>query len=417
MARTPRDRYSTVAILLHWLIAAAIVFQILLAWRFYDRETPQAFALLQLHKSVGITILLLSLVRLGWRLANRPPQMPQGLATWEVWLSRLTHFGFYAVMIGLPLTGWIMVSASRTAIPTLLFGIVPWPHIPMIADLAPAAKKIWSGIGREGHEILAFGTYGLFALHVAGALKHQLFDRNQPVLARMAPGAKPGHGLDLRLLTILAAFAGLAAVGWTFQPRLPRSAPLPAAPVAVMPAPTVSVTAPAVAPEVAADPQVWRVSTGSQLAFATGWSGQAIEGRFDRWKADILFSPDALDRSKVRVVIDLASVNTGDEQRDAALPGSDFFDATSHPEAIFVANRFEATGPDRYIARGRLTLRGLTRPVNMAFRLKIVGDVAQMSAITTLDRTAFGVGQGEWQATDQIPAKVSVKVQLVARRN
>ena len=74
MPATRADRYSNVAIVLHWVIAAGIVFQILLAWRMDDLKTPLGFALIQLHKSVGITILLLSLVRLGWRLANPPPR-------------------------------------------------------------------------------------------------------------------------------------------------------------------------------------------------------------------------------------------------------------------------------------------------------------------------------------------------------
>src|SRR5205809_695017 len=71
-----RDRYSAVAIVLHWLIAAALIFQVLVAWRMHDLKTPLGFALTQLHKSVGITVLLLSLVRLGWRLANPPPPGP-----------------------------------------------------------------------------------------------------------------------------------------------------------------------------------------------------------------------------------------------------------------------------------------------------------------------------------------------------
>lgn len=173
------DRYSTVAIVLHWIIAAAIVVQILLAWRMDDLHTPLGFALTQLHKSVGITILVLSLARLGWRLANPPPPM-MGLTGWERGLAHLTHWGFYVIMIGMPLTGWIMVSASRIAIPTLLYGVIPWPHLPGIAGLAPAAKGVWRDFGKESHEWLAYGAYLLIGLHVAGALKHQLFDREQP---------------------------------------------------------------------------------------------------------------------------------------------------------------------------------------------------------------------------------------------
>lgn len=425
MARTvSRDRYSTVAIVLHWLIAAAIVLQILLAWRMDDLKTPLGFALTQLHKSVGITVLLLSLVRLGWRLAYRPPAMPRTLAPWEHALARITHAGFYAIMIGMPITGWIMVSASRIAVPTLLYGVIPWPHLP-IAHLAPAAKAGWRAIGHEGHEWLAYGAYALIVLHVAGALKHQLLDREAPVLARMAPGAKPGRWLDPRLLLIGLGALGVAAFAELFRPPLPASAPLPPAvsehdeaqaaappPPAAAPTPATPAPTPAVV-----EPSRWVLSRGSTLGFATSWGGQAIEGRFDDWSAEILFAPQALDRSKVSVSIQIPSVRTGDAQRDESLASDDWFAAGLNPRAIFTADRFEKTGPDRYVAHGKLTLRGRTRPLDLPFRLKIDGDKARMSGVTSLDRTAFGVGQGEWQATDQIPAKVQVSVRLTATRN
>jgi len=134
----------------------------------------------------------------------------------------------------------------------------------------------------------------------------------------------------------------------------------------------------------------------------------------ERWGADIVFSPEALDRSKVTVTIDMTSAKTGDDQRDASLPSGDWFDAATHPKAVFTATRFEKAGADRYVAHGTLDLRGVKKPVDLPFRLKIVGDKAQASGETSLDRTLFGVGQGEFTATDQVPAKVAVRVQLNA---
>ncbi|HEX2816061.1 MAG TPA: cytochrome b/b6 domain-containing protein, partial [Phenylobacterium sp.] len=133
------SRYATVAIVLHWLIALAIVAQVSIAWRM-GAKTPEGFALIQLHKSIGISILVLSIIRLGWRLTNPPPPEPPGLATWERVLSQIVHWAFYVIMIGMPLTGWLMVSASRTQIPTVLFWTVPLANIPGIDGLAPAAK-------------------------------------------------------------------------------------------------------------------------------------------------------------------------------------------------------------------------------------------------------------------------------------
>lgn len=194
MARS-LSRYSWVAIGLHWLIAVLIIGNIGLAWTF--KNTPQGlawFRLIQLHKSIGITVLLLSVLRLGWRLLNPPPPLPASLKTWEKIASQVVHWGFYLIMLGLPLTGWVMVSASMRNLPTVLYGLFPWPHIGFIHGLAPGARKAWSHWGETGHGLLAWLAYALIVLHVGAALKHALVDRD-PVLGRMVPflarGARP----------------------------------------------------------------------------------------------------------------------------------------------------------------------------------------------------------------------------------
>lgn len=421
--QTPARRYAPVAILLHWLIAALIVLQVILAGRMEGRLTPESFAVTQLHKSIGISILLLSLARLGWRLLNPPPPMPTSLALWELRLAKLTHLGFYFVMIAMPLTGWIMVSTSRFAIPTLLFGTVPWPDLPILGGLTPELKHLWNEAGKLGHGAIIKIAYLLIALHVAGALKHQLFDANEPVLARMAPGARPGRWFEPRLFIVAVGLIAVVAFGKLVQPPHPHSAPPPAPIVAPAPEPAAATpgqdamakSAAPPAPDVA--PVAWRVRPGSTLGFTTAWSGEPIEGRFERWTAVVMFSPDALDRSSVRVSIDLATARTGDEQRDASITSADWFDTAAHPKATFAANRFSKTGEGRFIAHGRLSLRGVTQPLDLPFRLKIDGDRADVSGVTSLDRTVFGVGQGEWTSTDQIPSKVTIRIALKARRN
>lgn len=430
----PRDvanaRYSTAAIVLHWLIAALIVMQVVLAGRMEGPHTPMTFAVTQLHKSIGITVLLLTLARIAWRLMNPPPPEPASLRPWERRLSQATHLGFYVVMIGMPLTGWIMVSTSRIVLPTLLFGHIPWPHVPGLADLAPDAKKAWNVFGRTGHGVIIKFAYVLLALHVAGALKHQLFSRNEPILSRMAPGAKDGRWLEPRLFAIAAGFVAVIAFAKLYTPPLPgaTAAPPPAAaaepavpdtappPEPATPAAPAAPAAGEAAPAAIPKPVVWKVQPGSTLSFATSWGGSAIQGRFDKWTADVLFSPEALDGSKVAVAIDMGSAKTGDEQRDATLPSGDWFDAAAHPKATFTATKFSKTGEGRFVAHGKLEMRGVSRPVDLPFRLKIDGDTASVSGVTSLDRTAFGVGQGEWQNTDQIPAKVSVSLSLKAKR-
>ena len=180
-------RYTTVAIVLHWAIAALIVLNLYLGWRMGFLKGLAQFNIFQLHKSVGVTILLLSLLRLAWRLANPPPAPPPTLQPWERAASAAVHCSFYVIMIGMPLTGWIIVSTSSLNIPTLLYHLVPWPYFPGVHELqAPVRKAVNQGFGLT-HETLAFGTLGLLALHLGAVAKHELLDRI-PLLARMAPG-------------------------------------------------------------------------------------------------------------------------------------------------------------------------------------------------------------------------------------
>ena len=419
-------KYAPVAIGLHWLIALAILFQISLGWRMDDHaHGAQTYLVFQLHKSVGITILLLSLIRLGWRLSNPPPPLPSHLATWERRLAAVTHIGFYVIMIGLPLTGWLIVSASKTQIPTLLYGTIPWPHLPGLAHASAETKAAWRFVGEAGHGVLAKLTYLLFALHVAGALKHHLLDRDD-TLARMIPGVRSGAWLDPRavVLAVAVVVAFLSGrqifVGVTSPPVSQASAPkAPAPPAPAAPSPTaqpapVASPAPALASD--AKPSTWTVDKGGRLGFSTSWSGQPVTGEFHRWTARIKFSPDALDSSSIEVTIDPSSIDSGDAQRDATLPTEDWLNTSAFPKAVFRSEQIRKTA-DGYVASGRLSLKGKTQPVRLDFTVRIEGDKATATGHATIDRTIFGVGQGEYAAVDQIPANVDIRFNLTAHRS
>ena len=188
-AAGPGDRstYSAIAIVMHWLIAALLLTNIGLAWYFGTLKGPEEVAPLALHKSIGITVLLLTLLRIVWRLVNRPPPLPATMKPWEVWGARISHFLFYVIMLGMPLSGWAMVSASPLikVHPTVLYWTVPWPVFPGLPtdpDQLHAARKLFG----KTHSLLAWVAYATILLHVAAALKHQLIDRDD-VLAHMIP--------------------------------------------------------------------------------------------------------------------------------------------------------------------------------------------------------------------------------------
>ena len=187
------ERYTSVAISLHWLIALSIVLQLASGLWMGDAirdDATKAFAfeVFQWHKSLGLTVLLLSLLRLAWRLGHRAPPLPEGMSLPERLAARTTHVLFYVLMIALPMTGWLVVSTSTFGLPTLFWGLFAWPHLP-VEGLEAAAKAAWHESSEELHELLAYVTIALLVLHVAAVLKHQWVDRDG-VLGRMLPFAR-----------------------------------------------------------------------------------------------------------------------------------------------------------------------------------------------------------------------------------
>jgi cytochrome b561 len=183
------QRYSRVAMALHWIIALSIIGMLiggLVMTDMLDQKPPppMAFSIVQFHKSLGITILLLSLVRLGWRLTHRPPALPQ-MAAWQTGMAHLSHWGFYFLMFALPMSGWAMVSASKYNLPTLLyFTQIEWPHIPFLVG-----RIDLSHLFHESHEILGNIAIALLVLHIGAALYHHYLLKDT-VLRRMMPGPR-----------------------------------------------------------------------------------------------------------------------------------------------------------------------------------------------------------------------------------
>jgi cytochrome b561 len=182
--RRTRETYGAVAVVLHWLIAAAILYNV---WLGATMDCDEQFDACQQHKSVGITILALSVLRLIWRMVNPPPPLPPHMPAWERLAARATHWAFYLLMIGVPLSGWALVSASPVSdfVTTKVWGLFELPLLPGFPTAANRA--LLAGQIEELHEL--FGLYamlGLLALHVAAALKHHIWDRDV-VLTRMIP--------------------------------------------------------------------------------------------------------------------------------------------------------------------------------------------------------------------------------------
>lgn len=151
----------------------------------------------------------------------------------------------------------------------------------------------------------------------------------------------------------------------------------------------------------------------SSLGFTATFQGAPFQGSFAQWNAAIRFDPSHLAGSKFDVTVDTTSASTGDADRDGALPGADFFNATKYPQARYVATEFVQAGTHA-IARGNLTLRGESHPLNLTVTYSPQPDgTALMDVSGTLKRLDYGVGGGEYADTSVIGNDVTVTAHLV----
>jgi cytochrome b561 len=178
-----------VAIVLHWLIAALVLANLaggLAAEWFYESpdtaRVAQGNALMALHKSLGFLVILLTLVRIGWRLSHPPPPWPGHMTPIERRLAGAVHLAFYALLLALPLSGWAMLSTGRTVVPTPVFGWLAMPPLPVPQALGDSFQVAHQQFGRA--------MLVLLAVHVLATLKHRIFDR-EALLARMRVQREP----------------------------------------------------------------------------------------------------------------------------------------------------------------------------------------------------------------------------------
>ena len=385
MITASSSRYTAVAIALHWAMAALLVFMIWLGWNMDEDE-----ARYQLHKSIGITLLFLALARLGWRFVNPPPPLPEDMTALEKTVSRGVHMIFYALMIAIPLGGWLMVSVSPFQVSTVLYGVLSWPHVPFTERL----------IGKDLYEFVAFihskGAWviiGLLGLHLAGAVRHEIAGQ-EGVLKRMLPGlfgkseppALPARGALFAFGGSLALFAAIAAL-----PLLGAGAAGAAKPSGAGTAPVAGIAA------------NWAVDyDASDITFSGLHDGNEFKGRLAVWTADIAFEPEALETSQVRVLIDMRSASTGNKLYDDSLKGKEWFALSDHPEAVVELGGFRQA-PGGYEATATLTLKGKSVSVPLRFSLDIDGRLARLAGEAAFSRKALDLGQssdpdGKWIA-------------------
>lgn len=433
-------RYTRIAVLLHWVIAAAILFQIWSGWSAHEAfeegatasadEITQAATLLQTHKSIGLIVLVLSLFRLAWRLGHKTPPLPAGTPGLVKFLSEATHVLLYAAMIAVPLSGWVYASASGLQIEQSWIKLFEAPLITPIEGLGEETKADLAGFSGEAHGLMAWAMALLVLAHIGAALKHHFVDKDA-VLARMTPGVKPAGGVigapisgvislvrrlgalgiaAVAVIIIVAIFfainradeieGGGDAGGRSYDADVNGGFSGGAA------APT-----PAQTTVQRWTPVYEESSVVLDLAIRTNSADVTLP-----WTGAIAFDPADIAGSSVSIEFDMAAATTAYQIAQSNMMSAAWLDAANHPTATFTADSFEsADGENAYIANGALTVRGVSQPVTLAFTLDIDGDRAVMNGSATINRLDFGVGRGQ-ESADVPPVEFEVIVNVVANR-
>jgi len=430
MAKSRRHKihlsaYSRGAIVLHWLIALGIIAQLVmgflmvraapLAATFQEPASPSfldtaivrtvhfaqqtQFSFFQWHKTIGILVLLLSIARIVWRLMNKPPEKAPMSAIERITADIVTFF-FYALMIIVPVIGWIIVSTSPTQFPTRLF-LIPelvWPNLPL------GVNSNTEHYAANAHALLAYSFVFLIFLHIGGALKHSIFD-HVPELSRMSLIGSLPHKRTARGSVIVSSLFVLVLAGGAFlfnhyynQPAIPAAAT-------------------DASPMTGADTSQsgWVIDKQkSSLSYEVPFSGEPVKGRVGNWDAVIRFDPTAPAKAHAEIMIDARSISYAHPYVASSLLGADGFNVAEYPQVHAVLNHFSKDS-NGWQATGTITIRGKTKPLTLNFVYQEANGHAIIKGGADIDRLAFDLGRqndasGTWLGK-------TVQIQLVLEAN
>lgn len=388
--------YGSVTRSFHWLTALLVItlIPVALIANALPYDTSEALArkawLFSLHKTLGVAVFFVALARIAWTVTQPRPAPLHPTRKAETFLAETAHWLLYGSLVLAPLSGWLHHAATSG------FAPIWWPFgqdLPLVPK-SEAVAAVFGG----AHWVFGKVMAATILLHVVGAIKHQIVDRDA-TLRRMLNGAPelaplpPARHASTPLLAALAVWAVVLTAGSFFGLYSKHT----------------STTEAAALEEVASD---WRVTDGAIQISVTQF-GSTVEGTFTDWTADISFDPDVPGgpSGDVTVLVSIGSLTLG-SVTDQAM-GPDFFDAATFPTATFAADL--VTLVDGFRANGTLTIKDTTVPLEMPFNLSVNGDDATMRGELMLDRLDFGIGEN-MPDESSLGFGVEVKVNLTATR-
>jgi cytochrome b561/polyisoprenoid-binding protein YceI len=388
-------RYGAIAKTFHWLTALLILSLIPIGWYaerlpfVTDAELARKAWLFSLHKTLGVTVFFVAAVRIIWAIIQPKPKLLNADHKFESFAAETVHWALYGALVIVPLSGWISHAAAAGYAP------IWWPFgqgLPLVSK-STTVEHVFGAVHWISGKVLIAALF----LHIAGALKHHVIDRDA-TLRRMLPGTPtlgplpPQQHSNAPIAVALVIWASVLVAGTVMGASN-----------------TEKVDAPELA-EVASD---WIVQDG-QIEITIVQFGSEVSGQFSDWTAAITFDETSTDvaMGNVTTTIAIPSLTLGSVTEQAM--GADFFDAENYPTAVFMADI--KRGVDGYDAVGTLTIRDQTMPLILPFSLTIREDTAEMLGHISLDRRDFAVGDNMTD-TGSLAFEVDVTIKLTATKD
>ena len=403
-----RSDYSAIGKTLHWLVAALIGLQYVLIELAHIAEqtnaTVKQLAIIANHKSIGITILVIAIIRLVYRLNSTPPTLPESMPSWQKLASNTSHFLLYFCLFALPVSGWLMSSANAYS--------VSWFNLIALPDLISANKTMAETLATM-HLRLSDALIILAAVHVIAAIKHHVVDKDN-VLTRMSSKGTISIGL-ITLLAGVLLWGKVVSISSTQDETLVTTQ-------------TLAETLESPASEQTEDTQakisnlpLWNIDySNSYIDFTGEQAGAPFTGRWNKWEGKLQFDPAALDQSVFDVSIEIGSVGSNDEERDSTILSPDFFNVIEFPIARFYANDFVSIDPkspdfgdNEFIAKGTLSMKGISQACELKFKITNTEKGKELQGIASLNRHQWNIGVGDWADPTWVGSDVLVNVKVL----
>ena len=390
-------RYSSLIIILHWSMAAAI-FMMLISGAIMTRvEFDGQFELYQIHKSVGVLLLLALLLRMIVRAVTKSPPIPNHFPRLEQLAAKAGHAGLYLFMAAMVISGWVMVSSSVLGLPTIVFGWFEWPHLPFV-EQNEATEHLTKNI----HFYSAIGLGLLLAGHIGAVIKHRYFDHENLIKRLWWEGVSPVRAvLSISVALSLAFFVSTLFIAKTDSPDNISTEEDSSLASSAQTNTTQATTTQS------RDQHAFILDKSqSNIAFSGLHEGDLFEGSFQEWDAEISFNPDGLDESYVRARFKTESATTGNMLYDGTLPEEDWFDVENHPEAVFESQQILPNSDGSYQVQGSLTMKNISRVISFDVQISDLKQTpVSVNGMFSLNRLDFQIGvssdpEGEWVSTD-----------------